>query len=86
MSLDSYDIIWRVTIWLKSSVKAYLCQWAFSVCESVRDIVYEPVPLSEVGTHRVAQVVVGPNVSQHGHQTCRQTATTVPHLNSCYRG
>ena len=36
------------------SVMLHLCQWSFPVYQSVGDIFYEPVPLSEISTHRMA--------------------------------
>lgn len=53
----------------------HLSHWTLLVDQPVGDKVNEPVALSEVGTQWMAQVIVGPDVSQHRHQTCTQVRT-----------
>lgn len=56
-------------------VRPHLCQRSLSLQQSIWDIVDEPVSLSQVGTHWMAQVIVGSNVSKHRYQTCGYMAT-----------
>lgn len=57
--------------------QSHLCQRPLPVHQPIGDEVYEPVSVSEVGTQRMAQVVVGTNISKHRHQTCKHSNTLV---------
>lgn len=57
--------------------QSHLCQRPLPVQQPVGDEVDEPVSVSEVGTQRMAQVVVGTDISKHRHQTCKHSNTLV---------
>lgn len=61
--------------------KPHLGQRSLSVHQSAGDKVDQPVPLPQVVTHGMAQVIVGTDIGQHGHQTWRD-ATADPRSHS----